>query len=80
MALADMPFLITEMYKQKTDEIMWGIWLHKYDGKLSYAEYKKETLAQVGGSGLTSEEKAEQHKEALDFAAQFIKFADPQEG
>lgn len=70
-----MPSFVIEFYKQQEDATLWELYVHKYNGQQSYVEFKKDVMANKG-SGLTVEEKAEQDKEAKDFASQFIKFAD----
>lgn len=76
MAMSDVPFFVKTMYKRQNDATLWELYVHKYQGDLSFDEYKAEILPNAG-SGLTTEEKVEQEKEALDYASQFIKFAQP---
>lgn len=76
MAMSDVPSFISVMYKRQNDATLWEVYVNKYQGELSFADYKAEIMPNEG-SGLSHEEKVEQEKEALDYASQFIKFAQP---
>lgn len=76
MAMSDVPFFINNMYKQKNDATLWELFVHKYQGDLSFEEYKAEIMAGAG-SGLTHEEKVVQEAEAVEWAQNFIKFKQP---
>ena len=76
MAMRDVPFFINQMYKEKNDALQWDLFVNRYEGDLSFEQFKKEIESGLG-SGLTPEQKVENEKEALDFAKQFITFANP---
>lgn len=76
MAMSSVPSFITQMIREKGDALMWDMYLHKYDGELSFADFRKEQLRSAG-TGMTEDEKRMQETEALDFASQFISFAKP---